>query len=486
MAARAQDRAFHAPALAGGTALSQTLVAGSKRAVLIWLVPLTLLHGLLYLLLLPPWQHYDETAHFLYAAEIAAGEIASPGSASGSISREIADSMYRFGFYRPEVRPDLAGTAPPTVGISQRVHPPLYYTVVAIPLRALHGLSIELQLYAARAVSLIFYLLTIITVWRIAVALAPDEPVIQRLMPLLVLLVPAFADIMTAVNNDVLLNFSLTVALLGAVILVRDGLRPFGLALALLGLLVAFMTKRVALVACVPLAVALIWSLWQAPLRWWVTPLLLLGVSTALGMAVLQPTVVESASGPHTILAVRPWFTGIADSYLRVDVDAAVRSFTDAELIGDRYKGLIIIAFGGFYSHFGWGQVTLGAGWVWLLAGVVAVANLGLLVGGLRSGQVLTLWQQRCLWIFMLSVVVAWISMFARMHPLPPLDVPVYIPRGRYMFWAIVPNLWLLCLGLAWVTPERWRPYAPPALLALFICLDTYAWLWVIPHYYYR
>ena len=46
-------------------------VALRAYALFGWLIPLALCHGLLYMLILPPWQHYDEPPHFEYAWLIA-------------------------------------------------------------------------------------------------------------------------------------------------------------------------------------------------------------------------------------------------------------------------------------------------------------------------------------------------------------------------------------------------------------------------------
>lgn len=451
-----------------------------------WLVPLALLHGLIYLVIFPPWQHYDEPTHFLYAAGIAAGELEAPGPASDTLQRAIAESMYRARFFPPGERPDTSGPVPPAIGSDQRLHPPLYYTIAALPIRLLADQPVEQQLYGARGVSLLFYGLTIVVAWRIAVAMAPGEPFTQLLIPLLVLLTPAFSDIMTAVNNDVLLNFSLAVATLGAVLLIRDGPRPVAMTLVLLGLVVGFMTKRTALVAIVPLGMACLWSVWRRPMRWWGLPLLAALATVIGGIATLQPVIVDGPAGPHTILSVRPWFAALDERYLRMYLDLTVRSITDPALIGGRYQFMTMVAFSGYYTHFAWGGVTMHTAWVWAMAALSLAATVGLVVGGLRTRESLPLWQRRCLWLFLIAVVAAWLSLFIRVHPLPPIDNPrFYIPRGRYMFWALVPNLWLLAVGLAWLTPRLWRRRVLYALVAFFLCLDLAAWmLTIVQHYY--
>lgn len=459
-------------------------LGAGEWVVLCWLTSLAILHGLLSIVLFPPWQHHDEPTHFLYAAEVAAGEVDDPGGASLALRREIADSMYRARFFAPEFVPNVLLPDAPAIGFTQRVHPPLYYGLVGAVLRPLAALSIETQLYAARALSLALYTLTVLAAWRVAVTLAPDEPLIQLAIPLLTLLVPSFADIMTAVNNDVLLNFSVTVALLGAVLLVRDGPRPLPLALCLLGVAVGAMTKRTALVAVIPLLLAFVWAVARAPQRWWLLPLLSLSLAGVAAAATLQPQLVTEPPPPHTVLAVRPWVDALGRDYLRTPVDSLVRSLSDPTLIGDRYWTLVWVAFSGYYTHFAWGNVAMHPAWAASLAAMAVVA-LGGLVAAMRPSVNLPLWQRRCLWVFLLSVILAWTSLFVRLHPLPPLDQPVYIPRARYMFWALVPTLWLFVTGLASAVPERWRRVVVVGLLAFFACLNLVAWLWTIIPYYY-
>src|SRR5690349_24720950 len=74
----------------------------SARALLGLLLPLALLHGLLYLAIVPPWQHYDEPTHFEYARLIALwGRQPGINETDLTTNREIADSMYRFRFWPP-------------------------------------------------------------------------------------------------------------------------------------------------------------------------------------------------------------------------------------------------------------------------------------------------------------------------------------------------------------------------------------------------
>jgi hypothetical protein len=444
-------------------------------AVWRWLLPLALAHGLLYLFVVPPWQHYDEPNHFEYAAQIAIGEGAAPGAASVQLSREIADSMYRHRFWPPGVRPDLLGPGPVTVGVSQRVHPPLYYQVIALPIGAVRYLAVETQLYLARAVSVLLYTLTVLAAWRIAIVVAPDEPATQLALPLLVVFAPAFADLMAAVNNDVLLNMAATSALLGAVLLIRDGPRPTALALSGLGLLVAVLTKRTGLVLVPLIGLALVWSLHRHPVRRRLVAGIGLAMLAIAGIIAFRPVTVDGPSGPHTVLAARSWLVALDAAYVRLDIDNWIRSVSDPDLIGQRYQYMIVVAFTSFWARFAWGNVSAGPVWDWVFVILTLAVLLGLARGFLTVRRATPLWQRRCVWLCFGAVTLGWLALFARLHPLPPMEFQVYIPRGRYMFWAVVPTLWLLLLGLRFLLPAGWRVPATLLLVVSFVMFDLVA-----------
>lgn len=450
-------------------------------AVIRWLLPLALLHGLLFLALVPPWQHYDEPSHFEYAAQIAAGEGEAPGPRAAAISRAIAASMYRHGFYLPGERPDLLGLAPVTLGPSQRLHPPLYYTTVAGPIALLGQFSIEAQLYAARLVSLALYALTVLAAWRIAVTILPDEPLMQLIIPLLLLLTPTFADIMTAVNNDVLVNFAAMVMLLGCAMLIRNGPQPATLALTLLGLLVALLTKRTALPLLVPATLALFWAWRPRPLPWCLFAPLALLVLLALAAAVLR---IETVEGALRLLP-RPWLIALDQAYLRLQLERWLLSVEDWERSAALYPLIVTIIFDSFWTRLGWSNVDLGATANLLVRLVVGAAALGLLARAWQNRGLLPLWQRRFIWLLLSFVCLAWAATILRIHPLPPPDQWTYFPRGRYMFWAMLPHLWLLALGWQGLFPARWRGASPLALLALFVALDLLAWAVVLSGFYY-
>ncbi|MCG8353274.1 MAG: glycosyltransferase family 39 protein, partial [Chloroflexales bacterium] len=420
-------------------------VVSSGGSILRWLLPLAFVHGLLYLAIVPPWQHYDEPPHFLYARLIALlGRQPTLADFDLQTSREIADSMHRFRFWSEGVFPDLLSAQPPDIGLDQRADPPLYYAVVALPIRGLQYLSIETQLYAARLLGVLLYTLVVMCAWRLSVILAPQQPVLHLAMPLLVLTVPAFSDMMSAVNNDVLVNFAIAAMLLGCVWLIRDGLRPVPLLLAILGLGVALFTKRTAVIAIIPFLLALIWSLHRRALRWqvWAPVGMVILILVGLASFRIEARGPEPSSGVW--LSARPWLADLSLRYLRLDINRTLHSLENWERSRRVYPALLEVSFKTFWHRFGWGHVLM-AWWLEWAALVAFTAGwAGLAVYGLRSRTLMPLWQKRCIWLFLTTILAAWVAVLLRVHPLPPPGSSVYIPQGRYMHLALLPNVWLL------------------------------------------
>lgn len=472
----------HAAAQPAAVALPRAAQGLREWPTLRWLLPLALLHGLLYLILVPPWQHYDEPTSFEYARMIAEdGRLSSVGEITPATRWAIADSMNRRNFWGARPQPMLTADLP-FIGYDQRVHPPLYYLVAALPIRATLGQPVELQLYAARMVGVLLYALSVAAVWRMAVALAPGSPVTQLALPLAYAAVPPFAALMTAVNGDVLVNFTGAALLLGCVLLIRDGPRPAHIALALLAFAVGVLAKRTALVGVAPLALALLWSVARRPiagLRWlWVAlPLALLAAPLALRV---------DTAGPGLALGVRPWVAAIDDAYLRLDIDRLVHSVTDWGNSAAVYPEMISVAFVSFWAIYGWGAVLIAPQLVWTMVAVSAAALAGLArLAFRRAGPPMPLWQRRSYWMLAAAVIAGCLAMVLRLHPLPPYGDYFYLPRGRYLFGSLAATIALIALGLSALAPRGRRDAVVLAFCLLLLAADSFGWaVTVIGHYY--
>ncbi|MGH2542692.1 MAG: DUF2142 domain-containing protein, partial [Ardenticatenaceae bacterium] len=201
--------------------------------------------------------------------------------------RELAASMAAHDFYRdltlPNLLPDDQAIG---IGVVELSHPPLYYALVSLPLRLLRHLDMESQLYVARGLSLLLFLLFILASAAIMRELTPPGHPLRWAVPLALTLLPPFVSHMTAVNNDVGAVLAFTLFLWAAVRTLSRGLSPARLlwlvGAALLAAAVKSTSALALLLAPVVVAVAL-WRQRDWPWRWfWAGSLALLTLAALL------------------------------------------------------------------------------------------------------------------------------------------------------------------------------------------------------------
>lgn len=248
------------------------------------------IYGLIFVFIMPPWQHYDEPNHFEHVWLTANLErLPEPGDYSPKLSRQVLKSMIGKGFfarlgYQPELGPPGEKVRIP--GYSQLSEHPLYYTIAALPLRLVADRSVTAQMYAARLVSWLFYLLAILFAGGIAFDLTPAGHTLRWMLPVTVAFTPAFADLMTAVNNDAA-AIGISSALLWVCIrLVRRGFTLFDLVL-LVGLAgLAALTKITSIIILIAIVPALLFAFFRGGWRWAAWGLLAAGSAAFLVAAV--------------------------------------------------------------------------------------------------------------------------------------------------------------------------------------------------------
>lgn len=186
-----------------------------------------LVHGLIYLALIPPWQHYDEPTHFEYAWLIANWyRIPQPGEYDPEMRRDVAQSMIDHEFYRGmDYLPDLNahGGQVPIGSYSQLGDPPFYYLLASLPVGLLKSQSVTAQLYAARLMSILLLLVSIGSVYGLVSELTIPGSPLRWVIPGSVALLPGYVELMSAINNDVAAAALMSLVLWGIVRLVKRG-----------------------------------------------------------------------------------------------------------------------------------------------------------------------------------------------------------------------------------------------------------------------
>ncbi len=235
-----------------------------EHQVLILMLLLAFVVGCLFIFLVPPWQHYDEPTQFEYSWLIANRPgLPETGDYDQPLRREIAASMIEHGFFLDlGFEPNLLSSSEQIwIGISQVGTKPLYYWIAALPLRLIRDTDIDFQLYVIRFTSLLFYLVTIAAAYGFAVELTPPKHPLRWLLPLSILLLPSFIDILTAVNDDVAATALFSLFLWAGTRLMMRGFNWWRL-LALLSLaLLCYFTKTTVMVAVILAVIPVMFSI---------------------------------------------------------------------------------------------------------------------------------------------------------------------------------------------------------------------------------
>lgn len=244
---------------------------------------LALLSGLVFVFLVPPWQHYDEPNHFEYAWLVAH----KPGwPQEGEFDREMRvatlQSMIEHNFFRGMgFTPSLESEEPWIGAIPQIGDSPLYYWLAAWPLKLFSPLEITTQLYAARMVSLLLFVLTVYLAWATTRLLVSKDSPLRWMVPAFFIALPAFVDIMTAINNDVAAIVAFTLLLYTATYLIVRGWHWQHFLLLLLAGVLCILAKRTVFFAIVLIPIALLFAIFQGKKTRWAWLLIAVGGTLA-------------------------------------------------------------------------------------------------------------------------------------------------------------------------------------------------------------
>jgi hypothetical protein len=240
-----------------------------EHKILIAILLLALVNGLIYVIILPPWQHYDEPNHFEYLWLWAErGAKPQQGDYDSEMRRDVARSMIEHDFFPAGAAlPDLTSEKPWIGSYSQFSEPPLYYLLGSIPLRILPSDNVDFQLYAARLVSLILFISTILAGYGLVTEITPPHHPLRFLVPLTMALLPGFVDLMTAVNNDVGAVAVFSFFLWGCIRLVRRGPSWQTLLWVVITSALCLITKRSVYIALPILGVALLFAILRGKYR---------------------------------------------------------------------------------------------------------------------------------------------------------------------------------------------------------------------------
>jgi hypothetical protein len=252
---------------------------------LVLILVLGLLNGLLYTFLVPPWQHYDEPGQFEHAWLIANRPgLPKLGDYDQTMRLEVAISMIEYKFFRGlDFFPDLNVTNGPVwIGASQLDDPHFYYILASLPMRLLSSWNITEQMYAARFISLVLYLLSIVAVFGLMRELAPTGHPLRWMVPISMVLLPGYTDLMTAINNDVGATMLFSLFLWGSVRMIHLGFSLRRLLWVVSTAILCYLTKSTVLLALPLMGLVLLLSIFRSRWCWVPWALLITAISVTL------------------------------------------------------------------------------------------------------------------------------------------------------------------------------------------------------------
>jgi len=225
---------------------------------LIWLLLiLGLINGLIFVFWVPPWMHYDEPGHFEYAWLIANRPgFPGPGDYDQDMRRQLSASIIEHDIY------GYTGMTTDPFEVDQPIiiwtthtstHSPTYYFLAGLPLRLLKNTDITLQLYAMRLVSLGLFLAVIWMAYRTCRTLFGAEHPLTWMVPLFIVTLPSFVDLMTAANNDVGAIFAFTLFTWLSAEMIKKGFSILRLMALIASVVLCYLVKNTAWTA-IPLS----------------------------------------------------------------------------------------------------------------------------------------------------------------------------------------------------------------------------------------
>jgi hypothetical protein len=453
------------------------MTAGGARGRrwLLLLLGLTLVRGMIYAAVVPPWQAPDETGHFEYAWLVAQeGQLPDQEDVSPAFERELLGSLYewRYGEYTqrqmPAQMPAHMNGLPESIFarrsrtvVGERFS--LAYVWQALFLLPARHQGLVLQLYAARLSSVLLNVLIVLLAYRTFETLKPARPGLTALMAGLIVFLPQHTFINSTVGDGPMAELAACVVLYSWVTLFQKGIVGWRTTGIVIGTLAGIWSKTTA-VFLMPLnALLVLWwflrrqSEGRDRQRWGV--LLVSGVILGLGIWLWSGT----ALGAKTLLGM----DGFLSSPEWAWVDS--RGLT-------LWEGLLS-SYDSFWANFGWMTLPLSERWYGAVFAFSVLAVLGWVAGEQTESRPWGGLMMSAALCMALGPFV-WAALLTR-------EAGYYQSQGRYLFPIIVPCAYLLVEGWDRLFSIRLRRPMAAIFLLFLVCFDSWSMAgYVWPYFY--
>jgi hypothetical protein len=448
-----------------------------KQHFLGLLLVLTLIRGLIYAVVIPPWQAPDETGHFEYAWLMARlGRVPTPEDISPTFERELMASLYewRYGEFigrpLPEGIPDRMRGLPANIFarnsrtvLSGRFS--LSYLWSALFLSPFRFQDLTFQLFVARLSSVLLSMGIVWLAYQTFSELVLSRSYLIWSMTAVVVFLPQHTFINSTVGDGPLAELMACLVLYCWARLFRRGASAWTVIGIAAGTLIGIWSKATA-AFLIPLNVglALLWFFRQPRRAWRQVAYVCVGVGL-LGLAALAWDYHQSPLGSRTLsmfwesLPVQEW----------IWVDARGLAFGEA----------LLISYNSFWANFGWMAVPVSSRWYGAILLLTLIAIVGWMLGG-KNQKDFPLWA-----VMMMggSLLIALI-IFVWKGLLSPFS-GYYQFQGRYLFPVVIPVVFLLVGGWMQIVPPRRRQVLVMSGVVFFALFDAWSLMdYAVPYFY--
>jgi len=465
-----------------------------KTTILLLFLGLSLIRGLIYSAIIPPWQAPDEPKHFEYV-KLLYGKRRMIGwsDITPSLEREIISSMdehdyWRSGWFlkRGETFQEMWGNT------SHKLEqPPLSYILYVIPLPLFPGEDMALQLYAMRCISIILSALIVVIAFLTIDELFPNNEFLLIGIVAFIVFLPMHTFMTSSVNSDHLAELFTSLLMLSWIVIFKKGLTRLRIVSIGLSAILGLFAKRTALVAIPTCIVAVPIYLGgrasRAQLSWSKLALVIGLATVAIGTGICLGGRLQIAqSFPRLSKVINHVYT----YYLFLPSEQFPFTFHQGYFSHEAlqvYRSWVESMFESFWGNFGWLKIRLDTP-LYLLMGLVSLAAfIGLCLFSSRVARIphlLTKWQKKSLLLFSLSVLFDFIIIIAKQIRDWGYEWGGR-PQGRFLFPVIIPIATLFMLGLRELVPARYQKRFLLVYIGCFIAFDSLCLIrYIIPFFY--
>jgi len=450
----------------------------SDHKILILLISLTIIRGIIYIAIIPPWLGPDEVAHFEAIRLI------------GQKGQWPTEEVYRTTPMHPQMAASfdafriwqISGLIPPDINNPAQTllinyYPPtssgslvfagnypLVYHILLAPLALLLSpLDIVSQLYLLRLVSLLMITITIISAWFFTNTIFPQSTYPLAVTSFMIFL-PMYTYVNTLVNTDVFCTFLASLYFLVLAKIFCRGVLWWRWGAAFCLLVAAILVKPTALFL-LPTSLAAVIVYLARSFRWKTSVLaslcMALMVLTFLGALLFYQLTNGGRLGSIPIFSVRTLNLFKVNYFSREAVAVYIHT--------------IRWGFLSFWGLFGWANIPVSFNWLrvlWMICLAIGVGCVIFVEKYIISAKKVDLKyeQKSVLLVVLLALIFALIGVYV---PIIATQSIKWGPPSRYLFPAILPLALYFFIGFQQLLPRRFHKFTLIIWLVVLVCFDS-------------